>query len=490
MATAARRGRGAGGAALSSSLPRAQAARIGGGTRSIPDNSARFVPVAEWLGGTDGAAERQAEHLITANRGLLRDVGVTADVARRNGQTGLTFTAASHVGAIPLLSPVSGRADLGLVVEPRFPWTCAGDVMASTGSKVVPTLLALPAVPRSERRVPPWVLSSVVLARVRALLAAMQRRFVVADANVQAPKGQVHWTRYATTRFACGQALSLPCRFPDLRNDDELTAAMHWVVRRHRESLRSQGSGGVIVRRLLADCEDLLMRLGGVSPQVPTLARRTAWHQHPLSSRVFREGLTAIDWTVEDRGLGGLSELSGLAWRLDMATFFEAWVETLAHHTARRHGAQLRAGRTSATKVALDWQPPSAGSQRSLVPDVVMQRSDVVVVLDAKYKRHAQEIERLGWANTDEWLREQHRDDVLQALAYSTLFDAPRVVACLVYPAAPDVWQGLVYRRRDCMRARVRSGPRHVELALLAVPMGPDPARAGDALASLLNVAV
>jgi hypothetical protein len=113
---------------------------------------------------------------------------------------------------------------------------------------------------------------------------------------------------------------------------------MHWVVRRHRESLRGQGSGGLIVRRLLADCEDLLMRLGGVSPQVPSPARRAAWHQRHLNTRVFRDGLTAIDWTVEDRGLGGLSELSGLAWRLDMATFFEAWVETLADHAARRHG--------------------------------------------------------------------------------------------------------------------------------------------------------
>jgi 5-methylcytosine-specific restriction endonuclease McrBC regulatory subunit McrC len=205
---------------------------------------------------------------------------------------------------------------------------------------------------------------------------------------------------------------------------------------------------------------------------------------------VFSDGLAAIDWTVEERGLGGVSELSGLAWRLDMESFFEAWVETLAERAARRFGAQPRAGRTSATKVPLDWRPPGSGSQRSLIPDVVMQRSDVVVVLDAKYKRHAQEIERLGWARVDESMREQHRNDVLQALAYSTLFDSPRVVACLVYPAAPDVWQGLVDRGRDCARARVRCGARHVELALLAVPMGPMSERACGALASLLNTPV
>lgn len=496
MATAAGRPRprratgGAGAAAADSSLPSRVAARVGGGTRSLQDNSTGFIALADWLGGPDIAAERQAEHLVAANQGLLRDLAVQAQVARQGGRTGVRLHTGSQVGAVPLLSPVSGRADLGLVVEPRFAWSSAGDMMALTSGRVVPSLLPLPTLPRSERRVPPWVLSSVVLERVRALLDAMQRRFVVAEDDQPAPRGQVQWTRYATTRFATGRALSLPCRYPDLRDDDELTAALQWVVRRHRDALRSQSAAGLITRRLLADCEVLLMRLGGVPARMPGPSRRAAWSQQRFNTRVFREGLQAIDWTVEERGLGGLSDLSGLAWRLDMELFFEAWVETLAAHVARQRGAQLRAGRTNATKVPLDWHPPGMGSQRYLLPDVVVQRDDVAVVLDAKYKRHAQDIERLGWSHVDVQLREQHRDDVLQALAYSTLFDLPRVVACLVYPAAPALWEGLVRRGRDCMRARVRSGSRQVELALLAVPLGADPAPASAALSDLLTRAV
>ncbi len=106
--------------------------------------------------------------------------------------------------------------------------------------------------------------------------------------------------------------------------------------------------------------------------------------------------------------LAGLSDLAGLAWRMDMEVFFEAWVEAVAEDAARRVGARLRAGRRHETRVPLDWATPSAGSPRSLVPDLVLEREDVVVVLDAKYKRHAEEIERLGWANADEVLRE-HR---------------------------------------------------------------------------------
>ena len=464
----------------------ARSARVVAGTRSVPDSSERFVPALDWLGG-DGSdprssAERRAEKLVSANAGLLRDLGVTADVTRRHGEPGLVVHTSTRIGAVPLLSPITGRPDFGLVVEPRFTWSSAGDMLAGTGFRVVPDLLPLPDLPQSERRVPPWVLSSVVLMRLRSLLDSLQRRFAVTSADLRAPRGQVDWERYATTRFALGRALDVPCRFPDLRDDEELRSAIQWVVRRHRDALLGQRSAGLVVRRLLAMCDVLLARLSGSAPRMPAAQQRQGWSRRAVAPRVFREGLQAIDWTVDERGLAGLSDLAGLAWRMDMEVFFEAWVEAVAEDAARRVGARLRAGRRHETRVPLDWAPPSAGSQRSLVPDLVMEREDVVVVLDAKYKRHAEEIERLGWANADEVLREHHRNDVLQALAYSTLFDAPRVVACLVYPASPSAWQGLVARGRTITRAKVRSGARNVELALMAVPLSGDRDAAGVAL--------
>lgn len=331
-------------------------------------------------------------------------------------------------------------------------------MLAGTGFRVVPDLLPLPDLPQSERRVPPWVLSSVVLTRLQALLDSLQRRFVIASGDLRAPRGQVDWGRYATTRFAHGRALDVPCRYPELRDDEELRSAVHWVVRRHRDALLGQTSAGLVVRRLLALCDLLLARLSGTQARMPAAPQRQGWSRRSIRSGVFREGLQAIDWTVDERGLAGLSDLAGLAWRMDMEVFFEAWVEAVAEGAARRVGARLRAGRRHETRVPLDWNPPASGSQRSLVPDLVLDRPDVVVVLDAKYKRHAEEIERLGWSNADERLREQHRNDVLQALAYSTLFNAPRVVACLVYPASPSTWLQLAARGRIAMRARA-SGP-------------------------------
>jgi hypothetical protein len=437
-----------------------------------------MLDAVAWLGGEgrdpSAAADQRAASLVRANAGLLHDFGVTADVRRVDGASVIALQTSTRIGALPLLSPVTGRPDLGLVIEPRFSWSSIGEVLSTTGFKVVPRMMPLPNLPQSDRRIPPWVLSSIVLDRIARLIERMSRRFAVASADLPAPKGTVDWNEYAGRRLAVGRALDVPCRFPDLRDDEVLRSALHFVLREHRNALQSQRAGGVVVLKLLAQCEELLVRVGGTQPRRPGDVQIEAWRRQPISSRVFSEGLQAIEWTVEERGLAGLSDLAGLSWQLDMEDFFEAWIETLAERIARAAGAQLRVGRKGQTRVALDWRPPYLGSQRSLVPDVVVERSDCTLVIDAKYKAHAEEIEHFGWRGLDEIIRDRHRADLLQVLAYSTLFDKQRVVACLVYPCRMDSYESLRERGRLVTRAVVPSGGRHVELVLATAPMGSD----------------
>ena len=49
--------------------------------------------------------------------------------------------------------------------------------------RVVPSILPLPNLPTSARKVPQWVLSSVVVTRLEALIASMHRTFAPVEAE-------------------------------------------------------------------------------------------------------------------------------------------------------------------------------------------------------------------------------------------------------------------------------------------------------------------
>jgi 5-methylcytosine-specific restriction endonuclease McrBC regulatory subunit McrC len=172
---------------------------------------------------------------------------------------------------------------------------------------------------------------------------------------------------------------------------------------------------------------------------------------------------------------------------MDMATFFEAWIESIAETTAKRSQAKMTSGRRHETLVRLHWQPQRLGTQRALIPDVVLQRADVTLVIDAKYKRHAQLVGYGDYGKGAHDWQEQHREDLLQVLAYSSLFDSPRVVACLAYPTAHDQWAILRGQDRTVSRATVRHGLRQVEVALIAIPMSGHTDEVSKTLSTLLQ---
>jgi 5-methylcytosine-specific restriction endonuclease McrBC regulatory subunit McrC len=156
---------------------------------------------------------------------------------------------------------------------------------------------------------------------------------------------------------------------------------------------------------------------------------------------------------------------------MSMEQFFEAWVETLMSRVARQIGGTLRTGRQHQTVVPLSWEPPYLGSQKSLIPDLVIERGDTTTIVDAKYKEHWEEMQERRWSDLEEELRERHRADLLQVLAYSTVARTPKVLVCLAYPCNEERWLSLRARNRLLHRASLPVSERRVELILSAFPL-------------------
>ncbi len=428
-------------------------------------------------------AARLADQFAQQNRALATRLDVRINQEYDGNDVQLVIHSGSAVGAIPLLSPTTARPDFGLVVQPRFPWPGIGPMLAEMGWKISPTPLRLPLLSRSERRVPVWVLSLMILVRLKALLDSMERRFDLADENLPAPRGTVNWDAYARHSLPRAAFLSVPCRFPDLRDDRQLKGAVRYTVERQLAALGSQKEHGAFVHRLIEFGEQILHRVQMVPAYVPSSLTMGAWLQRPMRTVPFLDGVQAIEWTVDQRGLAGLSDLAGVPWTMPMETFFEAWVETVFRIAARHTGGQSRVARKRETTHPIQWEPPYLGSQKSLIPDIWIEWESTTLIVDAKYKRHWEELQQRCWSGVEAEIRDRHRADLLQVLAYANLARTPNVAACLVYPCTRAHWESMHARGRLTHRAEFNVGNRMLRLWLTAIPMASGAERIGSILA-------
>ncbi len=182
---------------------------------------------------------RLADQLVDLNQDALRQLDLIVEPHYRNSTIELDIHAGTRIGAIPLISPTSGRHDYGLVVRPRFDWPGIGPILGATGWRVIPAPLSMPLLPRSERRVPPWVLSTIVVFRLKRLLDQLDRRFEITKEERSSPRGTIDWGRYLHHQISRARFLEVPCSFPALQMDRDLRAAIRFALEKQLRSLVS-----------------------------------------------------------------------------------------------------------------------------------------------------------------------------------------------------------------------------------------------------------
>ena len=154
-------------------------------------------------------AARLTDQFLTQNRAIFELIQVSVRRDYDGNQVLLLLQSGNAVGAVPLLSPLTGRPEFGLIVKPRFPWAGIGPMLAEMGWLVSPKPLRLPLLQRSERRVPAWVLSFMVLSRLKTLLDRLDRRFEIAPSRSPHPKARSVGS--STRHRKCPRANSCRC---------------------------------------------------------------------------------------------------------------------------------------------------------------------------------------------------------------------------------------------------------------------------------------
>ncbi|MCU0229616.1 MAG: McrC family protein [Bryobacterales bacterium] len=322
----------------------------------------------------------------------------------------------------------------------------------------------------------------MILARLKTLLGSLQGRFETVEEDIPTIRGRVDWSRYARVHLPRGRSAELPCVYSDFQVDRSLLGAIRYALEIQLQSLNTQRHHGLHVHRLIELCTSLLQVTGKVTALPPKPSQIAAWMRRPMKADALTEGVLAIEWTLEGRGLAGTNELAGVPWILSMDRFFEAWVETVFGEFGRRLGSRMRSARSDGTRQRIQWTPRFTGAQESLVPDVVLEHGDTTWIVDAKYKRHWEEWQLGIWNKLDEELRNEHRHDFHQILAYANVSRTDRTITCLCYPCEPSTWKEMKERNRVLYRAYMPSAQRSLEIWVTAIPMDTDVGQIADLL--------
>lgn len=406
-----------------------------------------------------------ADMFLRINENALRELNLGHTVSvTREGLT-MQLIPGGKAGAVPLRSAHSGQVAGGVIIRPRFGWAGIGRVLDQTGWAAAPHFCELPMVPGSGREIPPWVLAGPVVARLKNLLANLARGYREVDEYLPKPRGRILWQEYAA-RLAKGAWQAVPCRFSISGPDRLLRSYARWTLERVETSLNLSSGGDLMSRALAADVVLLLETLQDIAPIRP---QSTQWNR--LEDANLRRGMEAMGWVRDERGLGGGREMDGLAWALDLDFLWEAYVEAKLRDEASLTGEELLTGRQRQTHFALEWHY-GPRSLRQLVPDFIMRRGRQIRVIDAKYKAHFAELDQDGWFKMAEELRDAHRADIHQILAYAALFDAEQISAELVYPLRDETYEALAANGSDIAKATLTHGNRPIELKLRGIPFG------------------
>lgn len=403
------------------------------------------------------AGDRWAEPFLSANAAGLQRLELQSQI-RLAPDLQVILSPRSRIGAVPLLSPATRKVAAGLLIEPRFRWTALGAVFNAIGFSVEPVLGGAPLVPGSARDVPPWMLAGPVIERLAAMLHNRKRAFTERREIRSSPRGRIEWSTWATAQLPRGAWAAYPCTFSEPDDDPDVIAAVRWTLSRLEEELSTVASsppGRILLRRAAQ-----LQAVIGPGAQKRPLTLQ--WSSVAGSEWVMK-AVEAMTWVAEERGLGGARNLDGLAWDLSIDEVWEAWVVAFSIELGRRIG--MVPSPFQASRRPLRWDGP-CHSMGALIPDAELRAANRVVWIDAKYKAHLELLARKGWQGLPDDVREQHRADLHQALAYASLADAPTVDTLLLYP---QMGSGSL---SPSTIATVTSGRRRVRLILASLPFG------------------
>ncbi|MHC1787215.1 MAG: hypothetical protein AB9880_09170 [Christensenellales bacterium] len=378
-----------------------------------------------------GSPTESMRRFIAYNAECLDFLGVQALIEGVDPRPSLHLRTGQYIGAIPLRRPDSGNQGGDLLVYPRF------GKRGEAFPKLTKLLSLLEEVIHPEY-LPSLPLASGAMVRPPLYYDALKyvdlfeeatrqswRKFRVECGLFPYPKANTQWDAYARRSANPENALSYPVKGSVLSGDHpEWQMLKHVLLLAIRELSKSTTPQEIRLPSL-RKADSLLQVTREIQPRATSDIPLHFTDPKDIKSLKAQASLL-----LRQEG----SAMS--AWRMDIAELFERYVQFVLAKTVAELPARLYKNPHFVSHSAIP-----AWGLRQLEPDALLMIGDTMVAVDAKYKAHY-----YGQGVTSDTLRETHRADLHQILAYCSFADSFDKLGMLIYPADAYSQRRLVYR--------------------------------------------
>ena len=375
----------------------------------------------KWFRSADKRTIGQSlQKFIDYNNSLFNFIGVLPYIIGSDANTSIAFRSSQYVGAIPLRAPDTGKQIGDFVVLPRFTgkdkFEDYIEIINLLGDEINPQVIdSLPLASGRNFRPPMYLEAFKFIDSLEKLIKTSWRKFDRVEKFILEPVGQVNWKKYLQKEYKAENKIIFP-------------TGKNTLSSFHKEYSQIRFVFDLCKSELLSSNTPLRIKLG-IKTKIFFIEDKLYNHL-PLQTNLIpiRSADNPIikNCKIQANKILNYNFIDSTAWRVDFSNVFEKFVQYIFNKVAKEFGGKLLPN----YKFKGHSINRSYWELSHVEPDAIFQKDELLVFIDAKYKSHL-----YNKYDTSAILKEEHRQDMHQIMAYTSFSKTQSKYGILCYPS-------------------------------------------------------
>lgn len=354
------------------------------------------------------------------NKESLRFLGIEGRTEDNDERISIHFRSSKYIGAVPLVAPDTGLQIGDFVVTPRFvsgnDYATIADIIQKVKTELVIEQKDGMSLASGRILEPPFFLEAIKFIKaLRELIKSNWIKFRREEILLEAPVGNINWDEYAKNEYRVERKLKFSCSKSTLSINHSEYSNIRFVYDLCRTEILSLSTPLNVRLNSLQDIELIDKSMTQIRPM------RT----NQVVIRASDSKVVKLVKQTANKILGNKFD-SSLGWRVDFSELFERYVQFIFSLVSQQLGGVIR----NNVKFSEIGRENIAWKLKYLEPDLIYDLGGEVIAIDAKYKSNLYNTDTIEGT-----LKDEHRADLHQILAYSSFSKEPIKTAFLCYPS-------------------------------------------------------